>query len=303
MGAFDTLPSRDPEAMADLAAAALEQDPDDWRLVHVAAHLRDQHPQVAEAGTWPDDNLYAAHEADHRDSNHDHTHPARHVDRVAGERARPSRWRSVQRTWEQARTLGGRVLANLRRIHAHQSDRGEQDPARVFARLNPTVDIDPTDPAQRPWRERWEAELTEGAKVNLWRHDESHGPAEKRHGVIVVRARLAHLGDPGERFAQLNPDFGVLPDDRDPQQHRFAADREQALMLGTRAVEALRVHNHPDPERRQRAVAGGAVQAKLRAAGHDPPTREEARRAAELTGTRPVPQRPVPEQARGGPER
>src|SRR6266508_4269115 len=217
MGAFDTLPSRDPEAMADLAAAALEQDPNDWRLVHVAAHLRDQHPQVAEAGTWPDDNLYAAHEADHRDSNHDHTHSARHVDRVAGERARPSRWRSVQRTWEQARTLGGRVLANLRRIHAHQRDRGEHD--------------------------------------------------------------------------------------RAPQQHRFAADREQALMLGTRAVEALRVHNHPDPERRQRAVAGGAVQAKLRAAGHDPPTREEARRAAELTGTRPVPQRPVPEHARGGPER
>jgi hypothetical protein len=301
MGAFDTLPSRDPEAVADLAAAALEQDPDDWRLTHVAAHLRDQHPQVA-AGTWPDDNLYTAHEADHRDWNHDHTHPARHVDRVAGERARSSRWRSVQRAWEQARTLGGRVLATLRRTHAHQSDPTEQDPAQLFATFNPTVDIDPTDPAQRLWRERWEAELTEGAKVNLWRHEENHGPAEKRRGVIVVRARFAHLGDPGERFAQLNPDFGVLPDGRDPDQHRFAADREQALVLGTRAAEALRAHNHPDHDRRRRAVAGVAVQAKLRAAGYEPPTREEARRAAELTGT-PAPQRPVLEQARGGPER
>ena len=38
MGAFDTLPAHDPEATADLAAA-LEQDPDDWRLAHVTAHL------------------------------------------------------------------------------------------------------------------------------------------------------------------------------------------------------------------------------------------------------------------------
>jgi hypothetical protein len=99
-------------------------------------------------------------------------------------------------------------------------------------------------------------------------------------------------------FTALNPDFGVLPDDRDPQQHRFAGDREQALALGTRVAEGLRAHNHPDPERRQRAVARAALEAKLRAAGYEHPTRDEARRVAELTGPR-----PVPERTRGGPAR
>jgi hypothetical protein len=185
MGASHTLPARDPEATADLAAAALEHDPDDWRLEHVTAHLRDQHPQVAAARTWPDDNPYTAH--DHQQWNYDHHHQA-------------------------------------------------------------------------------------------------------------------HRGDPAERFADLNPDFGVLPDARDPQQHQFAADREQALALGTRIAEALRTHNHPDPRRRERAVTGVAVEAKLRAAGYDDPTRGERRHAVEPAGLRPLPQRPAPERARG-PER
>ncbi len=102
-----------------------------------------------------------------------------------------------------------------------------------------------------------------------------------------------------EAFTQLNPDFGVLPDRRDPQQHQFAADREQALALGTRAAEGLRAHNHPDPRRRERAAAGVAVEATLRAAGYD------HRQAAELPALRPLPARPAPESrsARGGPER
>jgi hypothetical protein len=191
MGAFDTLSSRDPEATADLAAAALEQDPDDWHLAHAAAHLAAEHPQIAAAGTWPDDNPYAAHDNDHRDWIYGHTHD---------------------------RTGAGREAADA-------------------------------------------------------------------------------------AFTALNPDFGVLPDGRDPQQHRFAGDREQALALGTRAVEGLRRDNHPDPQRRQRAVARAAVEAKLRAAGSDHPTRDEARWVAELTGARPVPQRPAPERTRGDPAR
>lgn len=188
MGAFDTLPSRDPEATADLAAAALEQDPGDWHLAHVTAHLGDQHPQVAAARTWPADNPYAAHEVDHCDWSYGHTHDS----------------------------------AGARREAANAA------------------------------------------------------------------------------FTTLNPDFGVLPDDRDPRQHRFARDREQALALGTRVAEELRAHNHPDPKRRQRAVVGVVVEAKLRAAGYEPPTRDEARRVAELAGARPMPQRPVPERTRGG---
>jgi single-strand DNA-binding protein len=70
-------------------------------------------------------------------------------------------------------------------------------------------------------------------------------------------------GSPDEWFADLNPDFGVLPDDRDPAQHRFAADREEALALGTRTIEALRTHNHDDPDQRTRAITGAYVEAEL----------------------------------------
>ncbi len=187
MGASHTLPAHDPEATADLAAAALDHDPDDWRLEHATAHLAVAHPQLRPRD-WPDDTPYAAHDHDHQQWTYDHHHQA-------------------------------------------------------------------------------------------------------------------HPSDPAERFAALNPDFAVLPDHDDPQQHRFAADREQALALGTRAVEALRAHNHPDPQQRQRAVAGAAVEAKLRAAGYDHPTRQETRRAAEPDTPRPLPQRPAPERARAGPER
>jgi hypothetical protein len=76
MGASNTLPSHDQEALADLAAAALERDPADWDQDLVAIHLRSLHPQIA-TGNWLDDNPYAAHHADHRDWNYDHTHPTR----------------------------------------------------------------------------------------------------------------------------------------------------------------------------------------------------------------------------------
>jgi hypothetical protein len=195
MGASNTLPSHDQEAVADLAAAALERDPADWDQDLVAIHLRALHPQIA-AGSWPDDNPYAAHQADHRDWIYDHTHPTR--DQVAHQ------------------VVGDRSAASL-------------SPSRA---------------------------------------------------ALVG----ASTGSPGEWFAHLNPDFGVLPDDRDPGQHRFAADREHALALGTRTIEALRIHNHGDPEQRARAITGAFVEAELAAAS-------------------PVTHRPIPERARGGPER
>jgi hypothetical protein len=64
---------------------------------------------------------------------------------------------------------------------------------------------------------------------------------------------------PAEWFAELNPEFGVLPDDRDPHQQQFATRREQALALGTRTIEALAAHNHDDPDRRERAITGTAA--------------------------------------------
>jgi len=56
----------------ELAAEALELDPDDWQPGHVTAHLTAEHPQVR---AWPDDNPYQAHEVDHRDWIYDHPHP------------------------------------------------------------------------------------------------------------------------------------------------------------------------------------------------------------------------------------
>ena len=195
MGVSNTVPSNDQEALADLAAAALERDPADWDQDLVAAHLRSLHPQIA-AGRWPDDNPYAAHQADHRDWNYDHTHPTR----------------------DQAK---------------HQLIRDRSAASLSLSRVAPMG---------------------------------------------------ASAGSPYEWFAELNTDFGVLPDDRDPRQHRFAADREQALALGTRTVEALRSHNHEDPDRRARAITGAYVEVELDVAS-------------------PVVHRPIPERVRSGPER
>jgi hypothetical protein len=52
-----------------LAAEALELDPDDWSHGHAVAHLATDHPQVR---TWLDGNPDLAHERDHRDWIHDH---------------------------------------------------------------------------------------------------------------------------------------------------------------------------------------------------------------------------------------
>jgi hypothetical protein len=264
MGAFHTLPSHDPQATADLAAHALELDPDDWHLAHVTAHLRDQHPQAATAGTWPDDNPYAAHDNDHRDWIYGHTH-----DRTAGREAADA----------------------------------------AFNQLNPEfdLDVDSHDPQRHRAVQTWEAYRSLGGRADNHLRIDNTGPAWTRRLLVVHRVLDALRRGASQHaeaaFTALNPDFGVLPDARDPQQHRFAADREQALALGTRAVEALRAHNHPNPERCQRAVALVAVEAKLRAAGYDHPTRDEAHRVAELAGPRPVPRRSVPERTRGGPAR
>jgi hypothetical protein len=265
MGAFDTLPSHDPEATADLAAAAPEQDPDDWHLAHATAHLAAEHPQIAARQTWPDDNPYTAHDHDHRDWIYGHTH-----DRIG--------------------------------------TRHEAADA-AFNQLNPEfdLDIDSHDPERHRAAQAWEAYRSLGGRADNHLRIDNTGPAWMRRLLVVHRAVDALRRGARERaeaaFTALNPDFGVLPDARDPQQQQFAADREQALALGIRVAEGLRAHNHPNPERRQRALAGEPVEAELRAAGYDHPTRDEARRVAEFTGPRRAPQRPAPERTRGGPAR
>jgi hypothetical protein len=265
MGAFDTLPSHDPEATADFAAHALELDPDDWHAAHVTAHLATEHPQIAAAGTWPDDNPYTAHDHDHRDWIYGHTHDRTGTRREAADAA--------------------------------------------FNQLNPEfdLDVDSHDPQRHRAVQGWESYRSLGGRADNHLRMDNTGPAWTRRLLVVHRAVDALRRGARDRaevaFTALNPDFGVLPDGRDPRQHRFAADREQALMLGTRAAEGLRAHNHPDPQRRQRAIAGVTVEARLHAAGYDPPIREEADWVAEFTGMRPVSQRPAPERTRGGPAR
>ncbi len=74
--------------------------------------------------------------------------------------------------------------------------------------------------------------------------NDPYEPAAQRRRVIEDRAIQAKAiaakreHDRQETFAELNPDFGVLPDSHDPEQHRFAQQRERALALGQRVTAA-----------------------------------------------------------------
>jgi hypothetical protein len=68
MGSHNTL------FQQELAAEALELDPDDWSHGHAVAHLAVEHPQVR---SWPNGNSDLAHQLDHRHWIYDHSHPSR----------------------------------------------------------------------------------------------------------------------------------------------------------------------------------------------------------------------------------
>jgi hypothetical protein len=67
MGSHPTL------AQQQLAAEALELEPDDWSHPHAVAHLAVEHSQVR---AWPDDNPDLDHHLDHRDWSYDQSHPS-----------------------------------------------------------------------------------------------------------------------------------------------------------------------------------------------------------------------------------
>src|SRR6266545_2390035 len=136
-----------------------------------------------------------------------------------------------------------------------QFRRGMIDDAELHRRRDAWRAAEPSARAPARWAQPTVAEL---------RASGDHAEADR---VLGLRRwyDTHHAHARGEEaFTQLNPFFAVLADHRDPTQHQFAADREQALALGTRAAEALRAHNHPDPQRRERAVAGMTVEAALR---------------------------------------
>jgi hypothetical protein len=103
-----------------LAAEALELNPNDGSHGHAVAHRATQHPQVR---AWPDDNPDLVHEQDHRDLIHDHHHPSRErateeaFDRlnpefgVPADRSHPIGLHDVQQR-ETALALGVRVAVH-----------------------------------------------------------------------------------------------------------------------------------------------------------------------------------------------
>ncbi len=118
-------------------------------------------------------------------------------------------------------------LADAIRSHPH---RDAQD---TFSRLNPTFNgLHPN------------ALIDYRAAHALEDENDPYEPPAQRRGVIEDRAIQAQAiaakreHDRQDTFAQLNPDFGVLPDSHDPEQHRFTQQRERALALGQRVAAA-----------------------------------------------------------------
>jgi len=141
------------------------------------------------------------------------------------------------------------------------------DRVRAFAQLNPGLYVPATsDPVvfqavartiedDQALSERVMYDLTLGENVRdvLRSPHEPRIPDRKRYAAsrtaaITRRADEAqrdardHAAQPEhdrqDDFARLNPDFGVLPDSRDLEQHRFAQQRERALALGQRVAAA-----------------------------------------------------------------
>jgi len=109
-------------------------------------------------------------------------------------------------------------------------DRNAQD---TFSRLNPTLNgLHPN------------SLIDYRAAHALEDENDHYEPLAQRRRVIEDRAMQAQAiaskreHDRQETFAQLNPDFGVLPDSHDPEQHRFAQQHERALALGQRVAAA-----------------------------------------------------------------
>ena len=108
--------------------------------------------------------------------------------------------------------------------------RNAQDP---FSRLNPTLNgLHPN------------ALIDYRAAHALEDENDPNEPTAQRRRVIADRATQAQAiaskreHDGQDTFAQLNPDFGVLPDSHHPEQHRLAQQRERALALGQRVAAA-----------------------------------------------------------------
>jgi hypothetical protein len=143
-----------------LAAEALELDPDDWQHGHAVAHLAVDHPHVR---AWPDDNPDLAHHLDHRDWINDHHHRSAEraaeqaFDRLNPDFGLPADQRShhghqAVHQREAALALGVRVAVHDRR----QNDR---DPA-IWQPGQDYRMADAIQAAREPFPARWGPERT-----------------------------------------------------------------------------------------------------------------------------------------------
>ncbi len=145
-----------------------------------------------------------------------------------------------------------------------------------FLALNPDFGQDRRDP-ETGVRE-WEELRSLGRRVFFDRLDENEEHPDHSRLDLTRRAeRAAELaGDREarleERFARLNPEFGVLPSRTDPQQHRFAQGRERALALGTRVYLAEARENPGSRELADWEVRQRALRASHRARDQRPAT-------------------------------
>jgi hypothetical protein len=114
-------------------------------------------------------------------------------------------------------------------------------------------------------------------------------PAERAAAIAdrATRALAVATGQEHQRqdtFVQLNPDFGVLPDAHDPDQHQFAHRRERALALGTRVHLAEARENSGNPELAVALVRERAEQAARLAQDHRPAERRATQRQRARAG-------------------
>jgi hypothetical protein len=152
-----------------------------------------------------------------------------------------------------------------------------------FLALNPDFGEQRRDP-ETSVRE-WEAMRSLGRRVFLDQLDENdEHPAQSRTD-ITRRAELAReIGEAREarleeRFAALNPKFGVLPSRTDHDQHEFAHGRERALALGSRVHLAEARENNGRPELAAWEVRERALHAGRLARDRQPAERPPAERA------------------------
>jgi hypothetical protein len=110
---------------------------------------------------------------------------------------------------------------------------------RAFDLLNPDFGLraDSTDMSQHVRVQLNEDLDARGLRVGANELAENH-PELDAHRIAIVSQRAAFARERAaeEAFTTLSPDFGVMVDRYDPDQQRFARQREAALALGTRVA-------------------------------------------------------------------